>query len=191
GIVHRLDKDTSGVMVVAKNDAAHHALARQFAAHSISRIYLALVAGVPLPLEGEIATLIARHAHHRQKMAVSKTRGKEAVTHYKVKEIFKVKGQGVAALMECRLETGRTHQVRVHLAHLGHPVLGDALYGRGRAPKNLKGTAAGEAFAAFPRQALHAALLAFDHPLQAKRMTFKAPLPSDMKALAKTLKALK
>jgi len=191
GIVHRLDKDTSGVMVAAKNDAAHHSLSTQFADHTISRSYLAIVAGVPLPLEGEIKTLIARHAHHRQKMAVSKTRGKEAVTHYRVKEIFKAKGQGIAALVECTLFTGRTHQVRVHMAHIGHPILGDAVYGRGRIPKNLNGTAAGNAIAAFPRQALHAALLAFDHPSKGKRMTFKAPLPANLKALQKALKGAK
>jgi 23S rRNA pseudouridine1911/1915/1917 synthase len=191
GIVHRLDKDTSGVMIAAKNDAAHRALSEQFSAHTVMRKYLAVVTGCPLPLEGRVETLIARNPRHRKKMAVSKTKGKEARTRFAVKELFRAKGQPLASLVECALETGRTHQVRVHMAHLGHPLIGDQLYGRGKTPKAAAGTEAGEAIQAFPRQALHAAHLAFTHPLTGKTLSFDSPLPKDMKNLVKILKSSK
>ena len=188
GIVHRLDKDTSGVMLAAKNDAAHQHLSEQFSVHSIARRYHAIVTGCPLPLSGRVDTLIARHPVHRQKMAVHKKRGKVATTHYAVKSVFRAKGQPVAALVECTLETGRTHQVRVHLAHLGHGLVGDKIYGGGKIPKHAQGTEAGEAMRSFPRQALHAAHLGFIHPISKKEMIFDAALPKDMKTLVKVLK---
>ena len=191
GIVHRLDKDTSGVMVAAKNDAAHRALSEQFSAHTIERRYLSVVIGCPLPLKGRVATLIARNPRHRKKMAVAKNKGKEARTGYSVREVFRAKGQPLASLVECTLETGRTHQVRVHMAHLGHPLIGDRLYGRGKTPKAAAGAAAGEAIKAFPRQALHAAHLGFNHPLTGKALAFDSPLPEDMKTLVKILKSSK
>lgn len=188
GIVHRLDKDTSGVMVAAKNDAAHKALAAQFSKHTVERAYLALVAGCPAPLEGEIEGPIGRHPKNRKKMAVLEGKGRAALTRYRVNEVFRANGKVVAALVECTLETGRTHQVRVHMAHIGHPVIGDPLYSRGRAPKALKGTEAGEAIENFSRQALHAARLSFTHPRTKQRLTFTSPPPSDMKALHNALK---
>lgn len=191
GIVHRLDKDTSGLMVVAKNDKAHHALAKQFSKHSIDRVYLAIVRGIPLPLSGEIKTFIARHPHHRQKMAVSKTRGKKAITNYEVKEVFRVKGQSVAAVVRCQLKTGRTHQVRVHMAHIGHPIIGDQVYGRCNVLKTLKGSSLASMIGSFSRQALHAELLAFDHPSTGRRLTLTTPPPADIKNLQRALKTTK
>jgi len=192
GIVHRLDKDTSGVMIAAKNDAAHRALSRQFSAHSIERRYLAVVSGCPLPLTGRVDTWIARHPVNRKKMAVAReNRGKEAHTRYRTVEVYNSKGQPAAALVECALETGRTHQVRVHMAHLGHPLIGDKLYGRGKIPKNSVGTPAAESIKSFPRQALHAAHLGFVHPATGETLSFDAPLPKDMKTLVKALKSSK
>jgi len=192
GIVHRLDKDTSGVMIAAKNDAAHQHLSRQFSDHTIERRYLAVVTGCPLPLSGRVDTMIARHPAHRKKMAVSKkNKGKEARTRFQTREVYNSKGQPFAALVECTLETGRTHQVRVHMAHLGHPLVGDKLYGRGNVPKNAAGTDAGEAIKAFPRQALHAAHLGFVHPSTKEALSFDSPLPKDMKTLVKILKSSK
>ena len=174
GIVHRIDKDTSGLLVVAKTDAAHEGLARQFADHSIERAYLALVAGRPLPPAGTVRGSIARSGTNRKKMAlVAEGRGKHAVTHYRSLENFKH-----AALVECRLETGRTHQVRVHMASLGHPLLGDPAYGRTPAP--LRPLLAERRFV---RQALHAAVLGFVHPVTAEQMRFASVLPADMAAL--------
>jgi len=176
GIVHRIDKDTSGLLVVAKSDAAHEGLARQFADHSIERVYCAVVNGHPSPKEGTIRSMIGRSDANRKKMAVladNSSRGKHAVTHYKT-----LKSLGDAALVECRLETGRTHQVRVHMASIGHALLGDPVYGRAipRLRTILKRLD-------FRRQALHAAVLGFVHPLTGDRLRFTSDLPKDMKEL--------
>lgn len=176
GIVHRIDKDTSGLLVVAKSDAAHEGLAVQFADHSIHRRYLAICGGHPSPAEGTIATRIGRSDANRKKMAVldkNSSRGKHAVTRYKVLEPL-----DSSALIECRLETGRTHQVRVHCASIGHALLGDPLYGA--TPKPLKSLLKARGFA---RQALHAAELGFLHPLTHKCVQFEADLPPDMREL--------
>ena len=184
GIVHRLDKDTSGIMVVAKNDTSHHRLSKQFAKHSLTRKYKAIVTGTPNPVEGRIETLIARHPVNRKKMAVSDKKGKEAITHYLVKEVLPW-----TSVVECTLETGRTHQVRVHMAHIGHPLIGDPLYSRGRVPRTLKGKSAETAIKNFPRQALHAFFLSFTHPITKEVKTFESPMPPDMQALTQALKA--
>jgi 23S rRNA pseudouridine1911/1915/1917 synthase len=186
GIVHRLDKDTSGLMVVAKHDAAHQALLRQFGDRSLSRVYQALVWGSPSPLTGAIEGAIGRHPRARQKMAVVSRGGKSALTHYRVLENLNA---GVS-LVECTLATGRTHQIRVHMAHIKHPVVGDPIYGRRRAAGSTDKTSKGivTKIAAFPRQALHAAALKFRHPRTGKAMHFKANLPEDMAALLKILK---
>lgn len=176
GIVHRIDKDTSGLMVVAKTDAAHEGLARQFAAHTIHRRYLAVCAGHPRPAEGTVVARLGRSDSDRKKMAVlppDSGRGKHAVTHYRV--LRKLNG---CALIECRLETGRTHQVRVHCLSIGHPLLGDPVYGRTPAPLRPLLLCLG-----FQRQALHAAELGFTHPATGERLLFSAELPSDMAEL--------
>ena len=176
GIVHRIDKDTSGLLVVAKSDAAHEGLARQFADHSIARTYLAVCAGHPNPSAGKIAGRVGRSDANRKKMAVlpeTSTRGKRAVTHYKV-----LKKLDNCSLIECRLETGRTHQVRVHLASIGHPLLGDPVYGRTPAPLHPLLKRLG-----FARQALHAASLGFEHPVTGYACEFHAELPPDMREL--------
>jgi 23S rRNA pseudouridine1911/1915/1917 synthase len=161
GIVHRLDKETSGCLVVAKNDAAHHSLSRQFAERTVEKVYLALVAGTLRKAHGVIDAGIGRHPKHRQRMAVNKERGRSARTDYRV-----VQSSGGISLIECVLHSGRTHQIRVHLHHLGYPVLGDKVYGRQRTPE-------------FPRLMLHAWKLGFDHPRGGKRLTFEAPVPED------------
>jgi len=174
GIVHRIDKDTSGLLVVAKTDAAHEGLARQFADHSIMRAYRAITAGVPIPPSGTIRGSIARSSHDRKKMAlVEEGRGKHAVTHYRTLKVL-----DGAALVECRLETGRTHQVRVHLASIGHSLLGDPVYGR--CPSRLRPILARLGFA---RQALHAAELGFLHPLDGRPLHFASATPVDMEHL--------
>ncbi len=176
GIVHRIDKDTSGLLVVAKSDAAHEGLAKQFADHSITRRYQAVCAGHPNPSAGTIEGRIGRSDKDRKKMAVlpeTATRGKHAVTHYET-----VRRLAHAALIECRLETGRTHQVRVHCASIGHPLLGDPVYGR--TPKPLRSILSDLGFA---RQALHAASLGFIHPVSGERLDFCAELPHDMREL--------
>jgi 23S rRNA pseudouridine1911/1915/1917 synthase len=180
GIVHRLDKDTSGLMVVAKTEAAHQALSRDFAARRIDRAYAAFVWGVPQPATGEIAGNIGRSPINRKKMAVvAEGRGRPALTCYRVERVF---GR-TAALLECRLATGRTHQIRVHLAHCGHALIGDPVYGTrgGRAAARLGGAAA--LIANFPRQALHARRLGFIHPADGRQMTFDSALPSDLHEL--------
>lgn len=174
GIVHRIDKDTSGLLVVAKTDPAHEGLAAQFARHSVERRYTAVVAGLPVPPAGRIAASLARSSADRQKMAIVKDgRGKHAVTHYRM-----VRGFAGAAQVECRLETGRTHQIRVHMASIGHALLGDAVYGRtpGRLAPLLQELG-------FARQALHAATLGFVHPITKAEQAFESPLPADMLAL--------
>ena len=174
GIVHRIDKDTSGLLVVAKTDAAHEGLAKQFADHSIHRAYRAIVSGTPRPPAGTVRGAIARSSTYRKKMAlVEDGRGKHAVTHFRTLEEFKG-----AALVECRLETGRTHQVRVHMASIGHPLLGDPVYGRN--PQRLRPILSQLHFA---RQALHAAELGFTHPVTGAAHSFAAALPADMAGL--------
>ncbi len=176
GIVHRIDKDTSGLLVVAKSDAAHEGLAAQFAAHTVHRRYLAICGGHPDPAEGTISGRIGRSDANRKKMAVlekNSSRGKHAVTHYKL-----LQGLESSALIECRLETGRTHQVRVHCASIGHALLGDPLYGS--TPKPIKSVLKS---LNFQRQALHAAELGFLHPLTQETVKFETPLPSDMREL--------
>ena len=176
GIVHRIDKDTSGLLVVAKSDAAHEGLAKQFADHSIERRYWALCNGHPCPAHGRIEGKIGRSDANRKKMAVldvDSSRGKHAVTHYKT-----VKLLSGCALIECRLETGRTHQVRVHCASIGHALLGDPVYGR--TPTKIRPILKGLNFA---RQALHAASLGIEHPITGETVQFEAELPEDMREL--------
>lgn len=178
GIVHRIDKDTSGLLVVAKTDVAHEGLARQFAAHSIDRRYLAIVTGVPKASEGTVDAPLARSATNRKKIAIVEgRRGKRAVTHWKRLEALRD-----SALVECRLETGRTHQVRVHMASIGHPLLGDPVYGRaGKTHGNILKELG------FHRQALHAAELGFTHPVTKNRLSFSSPMPPDMQELKRAL----
>jgi len=174
GIVHRIDKDTSGLLVVVKSDVAHEGLARQFADHSIVRAYKAVTSGRPMPAAGTIRGAIARSTHDRKKMAlVEEGRGKHAVTHFRT--LAPLDG---AALVECRLETGRTHQVRVHLASIGHALLGDPVYGR--TPAKLRPLLQRLGFA---RQALHAAELGFIHPVRGEMLHFTSPTPVDMQEL--------
>ncbi len=174
GIVHRIDKDTSGLLVVAKSDAAHEGLAKQFADHSISRAYLAIAAGHPAPPAATIRGAIARSSADRKKMAlVADGRGKHAITHYKTLERLEN-----ASLIECRLETGRTHQVRVHLASIGNPLLGDPVYGR--SPSRLRPLLSD---LGFRRQALHAAELGFIHPVSGENLRLISDLPADMSVL--------
>ncbi len=180
GIVHRLDKDTSGLLVVAKNDQAHHGLSKQFADRTISRHYYALVWGVPKPTQGTIEGNIGRHHHHRQKMAILKHGGKPARTHYKVIKTF----NALACLVECKLESGRTHQIRVHMTEKGHSIIGDAIYGRlpkGIAPDLITGITN---LASNPtRHALHAYLLQFIHPITDQKLKFTTQLPTDLQAI--------
>ncbi|MEQ8696324.1 MAG: RluA family pseudouridine synthase [Bauldia litoralis] len=187
GIVHRLDKDTSGLMIAAKNDRAHRHLARQFADHSIERVYRALVWGVPRPLNGTIEGNIGRHPTHRTKMAVVSDGGKHARTYYKMERSF----ANAVSLISCRLSTGRTHQIRVHMAHRGHPIVGDRVYGRQRnLPGRDRGQEAGDALQRFDRQALHAAVIGFEHPVTGETLRFEAELPKDMKELIDKLELL-
>ncbi|MBL8640491.1 MAG: RluA family pseudouridine synthase [Alphaproteobacteria bacterium] len=185
GIVHRLDKDTSGLMMVAKNDLAHHHLSEQLQDRSLSRIYLALVLGVPFPSRGRIETMIGRHQTNRLKMAVHTHSGREAVTNYTVKQTFRE----TLALIECRLETGRTHQIRVHMEHMGFPLIGDPLYGAQstKLVSNLKRADYDEDVRSkilfFPHQALHAKEISFIHPRTGEEMKFESELPMDMKNL--------
>lgn len=189
GIVHRLDKKTSGVMVVAKNDQAHRALSEQFAAHGtdgrMERLYLALVWGVPARRSGTIEASLGRKATNRQKMAVVRSGGKHAVTHYRTIETLpRAAEQSLVSAIECRLETGRTHQIRVHLSHIGHPLLGDPTYGSGFAASiNRLPDAARSALLGLDRQALHARNLAFEHPKTGEKQSFESPLPDDLQAL--------
>jgi 23S rRNA pseudouridine1911/1915/1917 synthase len=194
GIVHRIDKDTSGLLVVAKSDAAHQGLAAQFAAHDLERLYQAVTRGAPDPADPRLSGLpgvkwepgavlriegdIARHPVDRKRMAVGQPGGRRAVTRARVLERFGA-AKPVAALVECRLETGRTHQIRAHLSHVGHPLIGDQVYGR-----------RGGEQAAFARQALHAATLGFVHPVTGEAVRFEAAPPEDFRALLDALRAL-
>jgi 23S rRNA pseudouridine1911/1915/1917 synthase len=193
GIVHRLDKDTTGLMVVAKTDRAHRALAAQFADHGrsgpLQRGYLAFAWGAPDRPKGVIDKPIDRHPHARDKMAVREG-GREALTHWEVIETFRGTDRDkVASLIECRLETGRTHQIRVHLASIGHPILGDDVYGAGFRTKAAHlAPAAREALGGLGRQALHAYLLGFEHPLEDGYLEFRSELPADLEALRRGLR---
>ena len=187
GIVHRLDKDTSGVMVAAKTDAAHRGLGAQFERHDIERIYLAFTRGAPAPPSGTIATRLARSPHNRKKMAVVRSGGREAVTRYETERRYGPAGRPFAARLACRLETGRTHQIRVHLAQIGAPCLADPLYGAGAPATSVKAAIAKTGLA---RQALHAAVLGFVHPITGEKLRFESPLPADLAALQEALEAL-
>ena len=195
GIVHRIDKDTSGLLVVAKSDGAHHGLAKQFEKHTVERYYQALVYGVPDAndprLRGvkgasfepgnilKLTTQLARHRTDRQRQAVFFQGGRHAVT--RARTVARLGNPEVLALMECWLETGRTHQIRVHMAHAGHALVGDPTYGgKRKLAKGAVSDAAAEAVRSFPRQALHAAVLGFDHPVPGDYVRFEAPLPGDM-----------
>ena len=187
GIVHRLDKGTSGLMVVAKTEAAHRALSRDFMLRRIERAYAAIVWGVPTPFAGEITGNIGRSPANRKKMTVVREgRGKPAVTHYRVERSF----HSHAALLECRLATGRTHQIRVHLANRGHPLIGDPVYGARAWRDVARSGAVGARIAAFPRQALHARLLGFAHPAGRGCLMFDSPLPADIHELVDNLERL-
>jgi 23S rRNA pseudouridine1911/1915/1917 synthase len=177
GIVHRLDKETSGLMMAAKTDQAHHALAEQFAAHSIARAYAAVVWGVPKPRQGSVSGNIGRDPRNRKRMTVVARGGKPARTHYRLRTVL---GGGAASLLRCRLETGRTHQIRVHMRTIGCPLVGDPVYGGGRKTAH-KGVP--EAAIAFPRQALHAYFLGFTHPLSLRPLYFQSNFPNDIKCL--------
>ncbi len=196
GIVHRLDKDTSGLLVVAKTDRAHQGLAAQFADHGrtgpLEREYTALVWGAPMQLRGTVDADLARSAANRQKIAVTKSGGRNAITHWQVRERFGPMGAApLAALMTCRLETGRTHQIRVHMSHIGHPLIGDADYGAhfrtksARLPEDIRAVVD-----AFPRQALHAGLLAFAHPATGETLRFESPLPDDLADLIRAIRTI-
>ncbi len=187
GIVHRIDKETSGVVVAAKTDAAHQGLSALFAAHDIDRMYVALTRGAPSPIKGTIEGAIARSTADRKKMALVKTGGRHAITHYTVARVFGPPEKPLAARVACRLETGRTHQIRVHLASKGAPCLGDPVYGSGSPSQPVK-----EAIAAagLKRQALHAAVLGFVHPVTGETVRFESPLPADMARLEALLEKL-
>ena len=207
GIVHRIDKDTSGLLVVAKTDIAHRYLSKQFAKHTVERVYICLARSAPKPRQGRIESRIARSEADRKKQAVvrgtfgdmeAKEHGRHAVTNYKfIKGYGQQPGTAIGtpqiSRIECRLETGRTHQIRVHLAHIGCPLLGDPLYGKQRAfltTKNPGELAVRDAMANFKRQALHAASLGFKHPITKEMMSFEMPLPKDMAGLAAVLEEL-
>jgi 23S rRNA pseudouridine1911/1915/1917 synthase len=193
GIVHRLDKDTTGLLVVAKNDKAHKALSKQFADHGregpLERAYLAFVWGAPDRPKGTIDAPLDRHPHSREKRTVREG-GREAITHWQLLETFNGKdGKPIASLISCTLETGRTHQIRVHLAYVGHPIMGDETYGTGFKTKAARlPEAAREVLGRLGRQALHAYRLGFEHPETAETLSFTSPLPPDLAALHKALR---
>lgn len=185
GIVHRIDKDTSGLLVIAKTQAAHDGLVPQFAAHTIERVYTAVVFGCPMPLIGQISKPIGRHPAHRTQMAIrpEERGGKPAVTHYHVKAAYPQADKAVASLVECRLETGRTHQIRVHMLSLNHPLVGDKTYAKGKRSSS-------DAVNAFQRQALHAAKLGFLHPRTGKALTFEVEYPADIGCLVSAMETM-
>ncbi len=182
GIVHRIDKDTSGVLVIAKHDTAHHHLSKQFADHTIERRYHAFVWGMPNPSKSTIHGNIGRSQQNRKKMAVMRSGGKRATTHYHVIKSF----GHIASLIECRLETGRTHQIRAHMTHAGHPLIGDQTYGKPRKIRGLEMDLQDYLYQ-FPRQALHAKSLAFTHPISLKWLDFQSDLPDDLQILDEKL----
>jgi 23S rRNA pseudouridine1911/1915/1917 synthase len=188
GIVHRLDKDTSGLLVAAKNDRAHHGLSEQFAAHSLERAYQALVWGLPSPMKGEIEGAIGRSPQDRKKMAIVSHGGKHALTRYRV---LRPLAGGVVSLVECRLATGRTHQIRVHMTSLGHGLVGDQTYGRQRSAR-VKGLPPelANALTTFPRQALHAYLLGFIHPITGQPHRYESLIPPDIGCILQSLERL-
>ncbi len=200
GIVHRIDKDTSGLLVVAKTDAAHQGLAAQFAAHQLERLYRAVVWGRPSAVDPRLAGIngvrfekgnvvrisgnIARHKTDRKRMAVVKDAGRHAITRARTDESFGPTDRPVASLLTCWLETGRTHQIRAHMSYVGHALIGDPVYGSRRAvPKNALSVTGLEALRGFARQALHAATLGFVHPVTSEELRFEAPLPADFDGL--------
>lgn len=183
GIVHRLDKDTSGLMVAAKTDKAHRDLCRQFSERSIDRAYVALAWGSPIQPSGELTGSIGRDPRDRKRMAVTAS-GKAALTRYRLLDSY---ADGLACRLECRLASGRTHQIRVHMTHLGHPIIGDTLYGR--APRRLSGSC-WDLVTGFPRQALHAKILGFTHPSSGETLRFERSPPSDMTELMRILETL-
>jgi 23S rRNA pseudouridine1911/1915/1917 synthase len=187
GIVHRLDKNTSGVMVAAKTDAAHRGLSALFAAHDLDRVYLALTRGAPSPAKGVITTQLGRSNTDRKKMAVLRGGGREAVTHYTVTRAFGPAARPLAARVSCRLETGRTHQIRVHLAHKGAPCLGDPTYGSGAAAPVVRDAII---TSGLRRQALHACVLGFRHPITGAMLHFETSPPRDMSDLQQALENL-
>ncbi|HEX5263316.1 MAG TPA: RluA family pseudouridine synthase [Phenylobacterium sp.] len=187
GIVHRIDKDTSGIVVAAKTDAAHQGLSALFAAHDIDRVYVALTRGAPRAAKGSIEGAIGRSSSDRKKMALVKSGGRHAVTHYAVERTFGPKEKPLAARIACTLETGRTHQIRVHLASAGAPCLGDPTYGSGPPAEKVR---AAIAEAGLRRQALHAAVLGFRHPVTGETLRFESPLPPDMATLQALLAQL-
>jgi 23S rRNA pseudouridine1911/1915/1917 synthase len=194
GIVHRIDKDTSGLLVVAKTDEAHRGLSRQFADHGrtgpLERAYSAVVWGCPTTARGTVDAPLARSRANRVRMAVARTNGKSAITHYTVEKRYLLARDDapIASLLTCRLETGRTHQIRVHMTHIGHPLIGDFDYGAGyqtkanRLPKRLR-----DSIGAFARQALHASILAFEHPVSGEILRFSSPLPAQMQEIVDDL----
>jgi 23S rRNA pseudouridine1911/1915/1917 synthase len=198
GIVHRLDKDTSGLLVAAKTERAMASLAKQFANHTVERAYNAVVWGAPRQREGYIESQLGRSPFDRKRMAVLRSGGKAARTNYRVLEMFGPphlveSGRPFASLIECRLETGRTHQIRVHMTHLGHPLIGDATYGRARVAPRAKTEAEATAYAAahaLPRQALHAFVLGFQHPGLHKTLRFQSEWPADFAGLVAALRGL-
>ena len=183
GIVHRIDKDTSGIIVVAKNNHAHALLSEQFSKHTISRKYVALVWGVIRPLNGKISTLISRSKKNRQLMSVSDRLGKKAVTNYKTIKTFSSKEIPKISLVECILETGRTHQIRVHLEYKGNPLIGDKKYGKKKTKFKKINKKFNEMLSSFSRQALHAKSLGFIHPTKKKFVNFDSRLPNDFKKM--------
>ena len=191
GIVHRIDKDTSGLLVVAKNDQAHAFIAKQFEEHSIKRSYLVFVYGILRPLHGKIETLIGRNKTNRQKMSADVIRGKDAITNYETLEVFKGNKIPDISLVKCILETGRTHQIRVHMSHKGNPILGDQTYGK--KIKKIRGIDQEfeEILKSLKRQALHAHTLGFVHPTTNKEVFFASELPDDLNKLKNRLETLK
>ena len=184
GIVHRLDKGTSGLIVAAKSDAAHHSLAAQFKNHEVEKTYLALVWGDMKGDRGEIILPVGRHPGDRKKMSTKSKRGREAITYWKVKERY-----GLATLLEVEIKTGRTHQIRVHLSDRGYPVVGDAVYGNASKIRTVTDAVLKAQFKALNRQALHAARLSFTHPQSGEKVVFEAAMPEDMASLCAQLKS--